>query len=65
MLDITIKNGSCFIDGNLEQQDIGIKNGKIIKSIDIINKGIIYVRINIKIKLRQIINQCSKKYKKN
>ena len=31
MLDITIKNGSCFIDGNLEQQDIGIKNGKIIK----------------------------------
>ncbi len=31
MLDLSIKNGSCFIDGNLKHQDIGIKNGKIIK----------------------------------
>ena len=31
MLDLIIKNGTCFIDGNLKQQDIGIKNGKIIK----------------------------------
>ena len=31
MLDLIIKNGSCFLDGNLKQQDISIKNGKIIK----------------------------------
>ncbi len=31
MLDLIIKNGSCFIDGNLKQQDIGIKNSKIVK----------------------------------
>ncbi len=29
MLDLIIKNGSCYIDGKLEKQDIGIKNGKI------------------------------------
>jgi len=31
MLDLTIKNGSCFIDGNIKHQDIGVKNGKIVK----------------------------------
>ncbi len=31
MLDLTIKNGLCFIDGNLKEQDIAIKNGKIVK----------------------------------
>ena len=31
MLDFIIKNGSCFIDGKLEEQDIAIKNGKIFK----------------------------------
>ena len=31
MLDLIIKNGSCFIDDNLKQQDIGIENGKIVK----------------------------------
>ena len=31
MLDLIIKNGSCFIDDNLKQQDIGIGNGKIVK----------------------------------
>ena len=29
MLDLLIKNGSCFLEGNLVKQDIGIKNGKI------------------------------------
>ena len=29
MLDLIIKNGSCYIDGKLEKQDIGIKNSKI------------------------------------
>ncbi len=29
MLDLIIKNGSCYISGKLEKQDIGIKNGKI------------------------------------
>ena len=31
MLDLIIKNGSCYIDGKLEKQDIGIKNNKIIE----------------------------------
>ena len=29
MLDLIIKNGTCFIDGNIQKIDIGIKNGKI------------------------------------
>ena len=29
MLDLKIINGNCFINGNLEKQDIGIKQGKI------------------------------------
>jgi len=29
MLDLIIKNGSCYIDGKLKKQDIGIKNNKI------------------------------------
>ena len=29
MLDLIIKNGTCFIGGNLEKIDIGISKGKI------------------------------------
>ena len=29
MLDLIIKNGSCFIDGNIQKIDIGVKNGRI------------------------------------
>ena len=29
MLDLIIKNGTCFIDGKLSKSDIGVKNGKI------------------------------------
>ena len=29
MLDLIIKNGECFIEGNLKKQDIGINKGKI------------------------------------
>ena len=31
MLDLIIKNGSCYIDNDLKDQDIAIKEGKIIK----------------------------------
>ena len=31
MLDLIIKNGSCFIDGKLKEQDIAVQNGKIKK----------------------------------
>ena len=31
MLDLIIKNGSCYIDKNLKDQDIAIKDGKIVK----------------------------------
>ena len=29
MLDLIIKNGSCYIDGNLIKTDIGVSNSKI------------------------------------
>ena len=35
--DLILKNGKCFIDGELRTIDIGISNG-IIKSIDKIEK---------------------------
>jgi dihydroorotase len=31
MLDLIIKNGSCYIDKNLKNQDIAIKEGKIVE----------------------------------
>ncbi len=31
MLDLIIKNGSCYIDKDLKNQDIAIKGSKIIK----------------------------------
>ena len=31
MLDLIIKNGSCFVDGEIKEQDIAVKNGKILK----------------------------------
>ena len=29
MLDLIIKNGTCFLNGSLEKHDISIKDGKI------------------------------------
>ena len=29
MLDLIVRNGTCFIDGNLSKHDIGVQNGKI------------------------------------
>ena len=31
MLDLIIKNGSCYIDKNLKNQDIAVKDGKIVE----------------------------------
>ena len=31
MLDLIIKNGSCYINKDLKDQDIAIKDGKIIE----------------------------------
>ena len=31
MLDLIIKNGQCFTDGKLEDKDIAVKDGKILK----------------------------------
>ena len=31
MLDLIIKNGQCYINGKLEERDIAVKDGKIIK----------------------------------
>ncbi len=31
MLDLIIKNGTCYIDSNLQIQDIGIKDGQIVE----------------------------------
>ena len=29
MLDLLIKNGQCYIDGELENVDVSVKDGKI------------------------------------
>ena len=39
MLDLIIKNGSCYIDKDLKGQDIAIKEGKIIE-IGKIDRGL-------------------------
>ncbi len=39
MLDLIIKNGECYINGNLEKKDIGISNNKIIEIGDLKNKS--------------------------
>ena len=31
MLDLIIKNGQCYINGKLENNDIAVKDGKILK----------------------------------
>ena len=31
MLDLIIKNSQCYIDGKLEDKDIAVKDGKILK----------------------------------
>ena len=31
MLDLIIKNGFCYIDNDLKDKDIGIKDGKIVE----------------------------------
>ena len=31
MLDLIIKNGQCYINGQLENKDIAVKDGKILK----------------------------------
>ena len=38
MLDLIIKNGSCFIEGKLQKMDIGVKNAKIIQIADNISE---------------------------
>ena len=45
MLDLIIKNGSSYIDGQLNNQNIGIKDGKIVEIGQIENDSII---INLK-----------------
>ena len=38
MLDLIVRNGTCFIDGNLSKYDIGVQNGKITHLGDLINE---------------------------
>ena len=39
MLDLIIKNGDCFIDGNLEKKEIWIVDGKIVQIEDSIEES--------------------------
>ncbi len=39
MLDLIIKNGECYINGNLEKKDIGILNNKIVQIGDLKGKS--------------------------
>ena len=38
MLDLIVRNGTCFIDGNLSKHDIGVQNGKITHIGDLTNE---------------------------
>ena len=38
MLDLIIKNGTCYIDGNLTKTDIGVTNNKISHISDLRNE---------------------------
>ena len=39
MLDLIIKDGECYINGNLEKKDIGISNNKIVEIGDLKDKS--------------------------
>ena len=39
MFDLIIKNGECYINGNLEKKDIGISNNKIVEIGDLKDKS--------------------------
>ncbi len=39
MLDLIIKNGECYINGNLEKKNIGISNNKIVEIGDLKDKS--------------------------
>ena len=39
MLDLIIKNGQCYINGKLEDKDIAVKDGKILKIGKIIEEA--------------------------
>jgi dihydroorotase len=39
MLDLIIKNGKCYIDGELKSVDVAIKDGKIHKIDDIYDEA--------------------------
>ena len=36
MLDLIIKNGGCYINGDIKEQDIAVKNGKIINITSVV-----------------------------
>jgi dihydroorotase len=38
MLDLIIKNGQCYIDKELKDQDVSIKDGKIQKLVKLLKK---------------------------
>ena len=40
MLDLIIKNGKCYIDGELKDADVAVKNGKIKKNDLILTEAI-------------------------
>ena len=39
MLDLIIKNGSCYIDKDIKNQDIAVKDGKIVEIGKIIDEA--------------------------
>jgi dihydroorotase len=39
MLDLIIKNGQCYINGKLEDKDIAVKDGKILKISEILDEA--------------------------
>ena len=46
MLDLIIKNGQCYIDGELKDVDVAIKDGKI-QQIGQISKAVSYTHLTL------------------
>ena len=39
MLDLIIKNGQCYVNGKLENRDIAVKDGKILRIGEVSEEG--------------------------
>ena len=59
MLDLIIKNGQCYINGNLEDKDIAVKDGKISKIGEILEEAK-QLELSVTLLMSLLIKLCKK-----